>query len=78
MGRSNTLSYSRCSKHKKMFHDIIFPIFGVPKIVISDGGSHYTDGKLRKYLKTQGVEHRVATPYHPQTSGQVETWNKQI
>jgi hypothetical protein len=61
-----------------MFHDIIFPRFGVPKVVISDGGSHFTDGNLRKYLKTQGVEHRVATPYNPQTSCQVETSNKQI
>jgi hypothetical protein len=47
-------------------------------VVISDGGSHFTNGNLRKYLKPQRVEHRVATPYHPQTSGQVETSNKQI
>jgi hypothetical protein len=25
-----------------------------------------------------GVDHRIATPYHPQTSGQGETLNKQI
>jgi hypothetical protein len=61
-----------------MFHDIIFPRFGVPKVVISNGGSHFPYGNLRKYLKTQGVEHEVATLYHPQTSGQVETSNKQI
>jgi transposase InsO family protein len=63
---------------KKMFHDIIFPRFAVLKVVIIDGGSHFIDGNLRRYLKAQGVEHRVATPYHPQTSGQVETSNKQI
>jgi hypothetical protein len=63
---------------KKMFQDIIFPGLGVPKVVISDGVSYFTDGNLKKYLKTQGVEHRVATPYHSQTSGQVETSNKQI
>jgi hypothetical protein len=63
---------------KKMFHDIIFPRFGVPKVVISDGGSHFTNGNLRKYLKTEGVEHRITTPYQPQTSGQLETSNKQI
>jgi hypothetical protein len=42
---------------KKMFPDIKFPRFGVPKVIISDGGSHFTNGNLRKYLKTQGVEH---------------------
>jgi hypothetical protein len=25
-----------------------------------------------------GVRHNIATPYHPQTSGQAETSNKQI
>ena len=29
-------------------------------------------------LKKNGVHHRVATPYHPQTSGQVEVSNRQI
>jgi hypothetical protein len=38
----------------------------------------FIDGNFRRYLKAQGVEHRIATPYHPQTSGQVEISNKQI
>ena len=30
------------SKHsKKMFHEVIFPWFGTPRLVISDGGSHF-------------------------------------
>ncbi|XP_004499766.1 uncharacterized protein [Cicer arietinum] len=29
-------------------------------------------------LKKYNVNHRVATPYHPQTSGQVEVCNSQI
>ncbi|CAA7038864.1 unnamed protein product [Microthlaspi erraticum] len=33
---------------------------------------------LRELLKKYGVKHKVATPYHPQTSGQVEVSNKQI
>ena len=28
---------------KKMFEEIIFPRFGVPRMVISDGGTHFTD-----------------------------------
>jgi hypothetical protein len=28
---------------KKMFHKVIFPRFGVPLIVISDGGSPFID-----------------------------------
>jgi hypothetical protein len=29
-------------------------------------------------LKELGTKHNIATPYHPQTSGQAETSNKQI
>ena len=61
-----------------MFQEIIFPRFGVPRVVISDGGSHFIDRTFRKCLSELGVDHQVATPYHPQMSGQVETSNKQI
>ena len=46
--------------------------------MISDGGSHFIDKISRKCLSELGVDHRVATPYHPQISGQAETSNKQI
>ena len=55
----------------KLFKSIIFPRFGVPRIVISDGGTHFINKVFDGLLKKNGVQHRVATPYHPQTSGQV-------
>jgi transposase InsO family protein len=63
---------------KKMFHEVIFLRYKVPRIVISDGGSHFIDWTFRKALSKVGVDHRIATPYHPQMSGQAETSNKQI
>jgi hypothetical protein len=67
------------SKHaKKMFQEVIFPRFGTPRTVISDGGSHFIDKSFKQFLAEHGVKHNVATPYHPQTSGQPETSNKQI
>jgi len=62
----------------KLFKSIIFPRFGVPRIVISDGDKHFINKILEKLLLQYGVQHRVATPYHPQTSGQVEVSNRQI
>jgi len=67
------------SRHsKRMFEEIIFPRFGTSRMVISDGGTHFTDKKFHLYLQTHGIRYNVATPYHPQTSEQVETSNKQI
>ncbi|KAL1223233.1 putative mitochondrial protein [Cardamine amara subsp. amara] len=62
----------------KMFKTIIFPRFGVPRVVISDGGSHFINKVFENLLRKHGVKHKVATPYHPQTSGQVEVSNRQI
>jgi len=63
---------------KRMFQEIIFPRFGVPRVVISDGGSHFIDKRFEHYLSRHGIRHNIATAYHPHTSGQAETSNKQI
>ena len=47
-------------------------------MVISDGGSHFIDKTFRAFLKKLRAKHNIATLYHPQTSGQAETSNKQI
>lgn len=63
---------------RRMFHEVIFFCFGTPRMVISDRGSHFIDKTFRKFLRELGVKHNIAIPYHPQTSGQAETTNKQI
>lgn len=62
----------------KMFTSIIFPRFGVPRVVISDGGTHFINKLFQGLLSKNGVKHKVATAYHPQTSGQVEVSNREI
>ena len=67
------------AKHaRRMFHEVIFPCFGTPKMVISDRGSLFIDKTFQNFLKELGSKHNIDTPYHHQTSGQVETSNKQI
>ncbi|CAN6704229.1 unnamed protein product [Malus baccata var. baccata] len=50
----------------------IFARFGMPRVLISDGGSHFCNRTIEALLKKYNVTHKVATPYHPQTSGQAE------
>ncbi|KAD7116822.1 hypothetical protein E3N88_04090 [Mikania micrantha] len=52
--------------------------FGTPKALISDRGTHFCNTQMEKALQRYGVTHRLATAYHPQTSGQVEVSNRGI
>lgn len=63
----------------KLFRTVIFPRFGVPRVIISDGGSHFNNDQFDALLKKYGVHnHKVTTPYHPQANGQVELSNREI
>ena len=62
----------------KFVKENIFTRFGTPRAIISDGGSHFCNKVFTALLKKYSVRHKVATPYHPQTSGQVEVSNRQI
>ena len=56
----------------------LFSRFGIPKALISDRGTHFANSLMEKALQKYGVNHRFATPYHPQTSGQTEVTNRAL
>ena len=62
----------------KFLKENIFSRFGVPKAIIGDRGSHFCNKPFENLLSKYGVKHKVSTPYHPQTSGQVELANREI
>ncbi|GJW75206.1 reverse transcriptase domain-containing protein [Tanacetum coccineum] len=53
----------------------LFARFGTPRAIISDRGTHFCNDQFAKVMLKYGVTHRLATAYHPQTSGQVEVSN---
>nr|GEW94445.1 reverse transcriptase domain-containing protein [Tanacetum cinerariifolium] len=54
----------------------LFARFGTPRAIISDRGTHFCNDKFAKVMSKYGVTYRLATAYHPQTSGQVEVSNR--
>jgi hypothetical protein len=48
----------------KMFKDIILPRFGVPRFLITDGGSHFLNVAFRIFLSKYGVTYRFSSLYH--------------
>ncbi|GJU23418.1 reverse transcriptase domain-containing protein [Tanacetum coccineum] len=55
----------------------LFARFGTPRAIISDRGTHFCNDQFAKVMSKYGVTHRLATAYHPQTSGQVEVSNRE-
>ncbi|PRQ17346.1 putative nucleotidyltransferase, Ribonuclease H [Rosa chinensis] len=62
----------------KFLKENIFQRYGTPRAIISDGGSHFLNKHFEALCKKYDIKHKVGTPYHPQTSGQVEISNREI
>ena len=45
---------------------------------MTGGGSHFIHGAFYKMLAKYDLNYRIASPYHPQSSGQVELSNREI
>jgi hypothetical protein len=58
--------------------DTIFACFGTPRAIISDGAKLLCNHIYEQLIKKYSITHKVATSYHPQTSGQVEVSNQEI
>ena len=71
----------RHNDHKiviRFLKENILSRFGISRAIISDGGKHFCNKPFESLMKKYGITHKVATPYHPQTSGQVELANREI
>ena len=62
----------------KFLKENIFTRFGMPRAMISDGGSHFCNKLFAYLLFKYDVTHKVSTAYHPQTIGQAELANREI
>ena len=56
----------------------VFSVHGVPRIVLTDNGPCFTAKEFNDTLDQMGVDHRFAAPYHQQTNGMVERWNRTL
>nr|GEU89491.1 reverse transcriptase domain-containing protein [Tanacetum cinerariifolium] len=54
----------------------LFSRFGIPQAIISYRGTHFCNDQFTRAMIKYGVTHRLATAYHPQTSGQVKVSNR--
>jgi len=62
----------------KLFKKIIFPCFGLNRVLISDNVMHINEKNIKTFLKKNTAHHMYRLSYHPQTIGQVEISNYEI
>ena len=58
--------------------DTIFCRYGCSEILISDRAKNFLSDVVKQVNKLLQVDHRLTSPYHPQTNGQVEVYNRSI
>ena len=58
-----------------IFENIV-TLFGCPRILMSDQGSHFINHTMRVLTKELQVHHKKITAYHSQANGTVEAFNK--
>ncbi len=52
--------------------------FGVPRVIVADNGSQFTDKGLHEFIANLGKKLHFVPVAHPQSNGQVEVSNKTI
>jgi len=50
----------------------VFLPYGLPRLLISDGGTDFKSKLMEELLVAFGVEHRITVPYRPQSNGLIE------
>ena len=49
-----------------------------PEILLSDNGSEFKNAKFEQYCKANGIKQHFVIPYHPQSDGIVERFNRTL
>src|SRR3954464_7674012 len=62
----------------KFIYQVIICRHGCPKQLLSDRGTHFRNELVDNLLKKFEIQHLLSTPYHPQTNGLVERFNRTL
>jgi transposase InsO family protein len=60
-----------------VYEDIICR-HGCPNFILSDRGTHFNNLLIESVMQKFQIKHLLTTPYHPQTNGLVERFNRTL
>src|SRR5215216_3369751 len=62
----------------KFIYEGIICRHGCPKIILSDRGTHFKNKLVEGLCEKFEIKHKLSSPYHPQTNGLVERFNRTL
>ena len=62
----------------EFIYDEIICRFGAPQIIQTDRGTHFANEVIKNLSNKFRIKHTLSTPYHPQTNGLVERFNRSL
>ena len=72
--------YPLVSKHGELIRDKLSSVFIIrsPDILYTDDRKEFWNKNVDNFLETRGIKHVFGAPYHPQSQGAIEAFNKYI
>ena len=61
---------------ERLLFENIVALFGCPRILMSDQGSHFINHTISALTEELQIQHKKSTPYHPQVNRMMEAFNK--
>ena len=74
------MGYFNKNKESITVRNAIAQVFirGYPELIQPDNGKEFTNKTLNVYLEGIDVKHLYGSPYHPQSQGAIESFNKTV
>ncbi|KIM65554.1 hypothetical protein SCLCIDRAFT_112649, partial [Scleroderma citrinum Foug A] len=61
-----------------LYHNAVYPNYGIPDAVISDRGPQFVSSFTRDLYSKSGIEMKATTAYRPQSNGEAERVNQEV
>ena len=72
------LTEATAEKVAEFIYEQIICQHGCPQIILSDRGTHFNNKVVERLMRKFTINHLLSTPYHPQTNGLVERFNRTL
>jgi hypothetical protein len=75
---ARALTEATTQKVADFIYEQIICQHGCPQIILTDRGTHFNNNMVDLLLEKFKIKHLLSTPYHPQTNGLVERFNRTL